>query len=85
MVKLLFLGFLLFAQLANATFYSSFEEAQKVALATNKFILTDFTRSWCAPTTKPKGLCTLNLDDQYKVLQQYVTVQVDHQTVHYYF
>ncbi len=68
-----------------AAYFTNFEEAQKVALASNKLMLVDFTRSWCAPTTKPMGLCTLNLGDQNKVFQEYVFVQVDHQTISYYF
>ncbi len=74
-----------FSQLSQATYFTNFDEAQKVALATNKFIVLDFTGSWCAPTTKPMGLCTLNLGDQNKVFQQYVIVQVDQQTIQYYF
>lgn len=85
MKHLIILITVFFSQLSQATYFRDFDEAQKVALASNKFIVVDFTGSWCAPTTKPMGLCTLNLDDQNKVLQQYVIVSVDHQTIHYYF
>lgn len=41
--------FLFFFQISHATWLTSYEDAQKMALTTNRFIIIDFWATWCTP------------------------------------
>jgi len=76
MKKIFIVLFISFFQLAQAAWLTSFEDAQKMALATNKFIIIDFYASWCGPCLKMDSE-SWNEEQVKGVLENYVTVKID--------
>ena len=76
MKKYLFIAFLFISQMSHAIWYTSFEEAQKIALTTNKLIIVDFTAKWCGPCLQ-MDLKSWNDPQVENVLQNYVQLKID--------
>jgi thiol-disulfide isomerase/thioredoxin len=71
-IVLLFLVF----QVSEASSFTSFQEAQKVALASNKMLIIDFTASWCGPCKK-MDMDTWADDNVKLLLENFVFVKID--------
>lgn len=63
-------------QMSEASSFTSFEKAQKVALASNKMLIIDFTASWCGPCKK-MDMDTWGDEKVKLLLENFVFVKID--------
>lgn len=76
MKKIFFLIIVLVSQFSNANWITSFEDGKKMALASNKFMIVDFSATWCGPCKKMDSESWSDTEVN-QVLENYIQVKID--------
>lgn len=76
MKKYIILLILFSFQISHASWLTSYEDAQKMALTTNRFIIIDFWATWCAPCLE-MDKNVWNDDQLEETLQGFVKLKID--------
>ncbi|MBF4465599.1 thioredoxin family protein [Flavobacterium sp. LC2016-12] len=77
MKKYLIIAFVFISQINHASnWYTSLEEAQAVALSSNKLIIIDFVAKWCGPCKEMDSKSWNNIEVE-EVLKNYIKLRID--------